>query len=63
MKQVVCLSEEEIKELIAQHFCVDKDKVRIDVHKEWRGYGLGEHFEDEISALFEVPVATTAVKG
>lgn len=50
MKHTIELNKEDIQNLIAKEFNVDKDKVSVSIRKVYRGYGYFEHQENEIYA-------------
>lgn len=48
------LDENDITEILAQHFCVTKDKVNLYTQKESRGFYVDEH--DEIVVYADITV-------
>lgn len=45
MKEHIELSRDNIKKIIAEHFCVREDKVAVAVEPKSVGYGKDEHYE------------------
>ncbi len=45
MKTITELNENDIKEIIAKHFDIEKYAVNIETKNECKGYGMSEHNE------------------
>lgn len=56
MKKMVELTEEDIMQIIANSFCIDKKNVEIRHFKESKGYGLNEHDASAIKAIVQLPM-------
>lgn len=56
MKKQICLTQDDIQQIIANAFNVDNDKVYIESYKDLEGYGTGEHFVAKVKATVEVPM-------
>jgi hypothetical protein len=56
MKKQICLTQDDIQQIIANAFNVDNDKVYLESYKDLEGYGTGEHFVAKVKATVEVPM-------
>lgn len=56
MKKQICLTQDDIRQIIANAFAVDTDKVDLEPYKDLEGYGTGEHYVAKIKATVEVPM-------
>ena len=56
MKKQVCLTQDDIRQIIANAFSVDTDKVDLEPYKDIEGYGTGEHYVAKVKATVEVPM-------
>lgn len=56
MKKQICLTQDEIRQIIADAFNVDNDKVYLEPYKDLEGYGTGEHYVAKVKATVEVPM-------
>lgn len=56
MKKQVCLTQDDIRQIIANAFCVDIDKVNLEPYKDLEGWGSSEHFVAKVKATIEVPM-------
>ena len=56
MKKQVFLTKDDIQQIIANSFGVDKDKVCIELYKEAEGYGYGERYATKVEAIVEMPM-------
>lgn len=55
------IGENEIRNIIAAHYNVNKDAVVIHVKQEWAGYGQGEHTENRTEATIILPSSNTTI--
>ena len=56
MKKQICLTQDDIQQIIANAFSVDNDKVDIEPYRDCEGYGTGERFITKVKATVEVPM-------
>lgn len=56
MKKQICLTQDDIRQIIANAFSVDTDKVDLEPYKDLEGYGTSEHYVAKIKATVEVPM-------
>ena len=56
MKKQICLTQDDIQQIIANAFNVDNDKVFLESYKDLEGYGTGEHYVAKVQATVEVPM-------
>ena len=56
MTKQICLTQDDIQQIIANAFSVDEDKVDLELYKDLEGYGTGEHFVTNVKATVEVPM-------
>ena len=56
MKKQICLTQDDIRQIIANAFSVDTDKVDLEPYQDLEGYGTGEHFVAKVKATVEVPM-------
>ena len=56
MKKQICLTHNDIQQIIANAFSVDKDKVDLEPYKYLEGYGTLEHYVVKVKATVEVPM-------
>ena len=56
MKNQVYLTQDDIRQIIANAFSVDTDKVNLEPYKDLEGYGTSEHFIAKVKATVEVPM-------
>lgn len=56
MKKQICLTQDDIQQIIANAFNVDNDKVYLESYKDLEGYRTGEHFVAKVKATVEVPM-------
>lgn len=56
MKKQICLTQDDIQQIIANAFNVDNDKVYLESYKDLEGYGTGEHYVERVKATVEVPM-------
>lgn len=56
MKKQICLTQDDIQQIIANAFSVDKCKVDLESYKDLEGYGTGEHYVARVKATVEVPM-------
>ena len=56
MKKQICLTQDDIQQIIANAFNVDNDKVYIESYKDLEGYGTSEHYVAKVKATVEVPM-------
>ena len=56
MKKQICLTQDDIQQIIANAFNVDNNKVCVESYKDLEGYGTGEHFVAKVKATVEVPM-------
>ena len=56
MKKQICLTQDDIRQIIANSFSVDTDKVNLEPYQDLEGYGTGEHFVAKVKATVEVPM-------
>ena len=56
MKKQICLTQDDIQQIIANAFSVDTDKVDLELYKDVEGYGTGEHYVAKVKATVEVPM-------
>lgn len=54
-KQIV-LNEDDIRQVIANSFSVDKGKVYLITFTETKGYGTGEHTVTSVKANVDIPM-------
>ena len=52
----IVLNEDDIRQVIANSFSVDKAKVYLITFTETKGYGMGEHTVTSVKAHVDVPV-------
>ena len=50
MQTIIKLNEDDMINIIANHYQVDKSNVKIRVEQECVGYGIGEHMEPFVFA-------------
>ena len=56
MKKQICLTQDDIQQVIANAFNVDNDKVYIELYKDLEGYGTSECYVAKVRAIVEVPM-------
>ena len=56
MKKQICLTQDDIRQIIANAFSVDTDKVDLEPYKDLEGYGVCEHYVAKVKATVEVPM-------
>lgn len=56
MKKQICLNQDDIQQIIADSFCVDKEKVILEFYKDIEGFGTSERYIARIKATIEVPM-------
>lgn len=56
MKKQICLTQDDIQQIIANAFNVDNDKVYLESYKDLEGYGTSEHYVAKVKATVEVPI-------
>lgn len=56
MKKQICLTEDDIRQIISNAFDVDKNKVNLETYTDIEGYGTGEHRVTRLKATVEVPM-------
>ena len=56
MKKQICLTQDDIRQIIANAFSVDTDKVDLEPYQGLEGYGTGEHYVARVKATVEVPM-------
>lgn len=56
MKKQICLTQDDIQQIIANTFNVDNDKVYIESYKDLEGYGTSEYYVARVKATVEVPM-------
>ena len=56
MKKQICLTQDDIQQIIANAFNVDNDKVYLETYKDLQGYGTSEHYVAKVKATVEVPM-------
>ena len=57
MTKQMCLTQDDIQQIIASAFSVDKDKVFLEPYKDLEGYGTGEHYVAKVKATVQLPIA------
>lgn len=55
MKNQVYLAQDDIRQIIANAFCVDVDKVNLEPYKDYE-WGSSEHYVEKVKATVEVPM-------
>lgn len=56
MKKQICLTQDDIQQIIANAFSVDMDKVNIEPYRDCERYGLMENYVTKVKATVEVPM-------
>lgn len=56
MKKQICLTQDDIQQIIANAFNVDNDKVYLESYKDLEGYGTSEHYVAKVKATVEMPM-------
>ncbi len=56
MKKQICLNQDDIQQIIADSFCVDKKNVILEFYKDIEGFGISERYIAMIKATVEVPM-------
>ena len=56
MKKQICLTQDDIQNIIANAFNVDNDKVCLSPYTDIEGYGTSEHYVAKVKATVEVPM-------
>jgi ribosomal protein S24E len=56
MKKQICLTQDDIQQIIANAFNVDNDNVYVEPYKDLEGYGTSEHYVAKVKATVEVPM-------
>ena len=56
MKKQICLTQDDIQQIIANAFNVDNDKVYLESYKDIEGYGTDEHYVAKAKATVELPM-------
>ena len=56
MKKQICLTQDDIQQIIANAFNVDNDKVYLETYKDLKGYGTSEQYVAKVKATVEVPM-------
>lgn len=56
MKKQICLTQDDIQQIIANAFNVDNDNVYIEFYTDLEGYGTSEHYVAKVKATVEVPM-------
>ena len=56
MKKQICLTQDNIRQIIANAFSVDTDKVDLEPYKDLEGCGTSEHYVAKVKATVEVPM-------
>lgn len=56
MKKQICLTQDDIQQIIANAFSVDTDKVDLELYKDVEGYGTSERYVAKVKATVEVPM-------
>ena len=56
MKKQICLTQDDIAQIIADSFSVETDKVNVEMFVDIEGYGLHEHYSNKVRATVEVPM-------
>lgn len=56
MKKQICLTQDDIQQIIANTFNVDNDKVYIESYKDLEGYGTSGYYVARVKATVEVPM-------
>jgi hypothetical protein len=56
MKKQICLTQDDIQQIIANAFSVDKDKVNFEPYRDWKVDGTAEYYVTKVKATVEVPM-------
>lgn len=56
MKKQICLTQDDIQQIIANAFNIDNDKVYLESYTDLEGYGTSEHYVAKVKATVEVPM-------
>lgn len=56
MKKQIVLTQDDIQQVIANTFCVDKDKVNLEPFITIEGFKMDEHPVAKVKATIEVPM-------
>lgn len=53
MERFIKLNEQDIIQALADHYNVDRDRVRLKIESRWEGYGPTEHQVPTVSAIIQ----------
>ena len=56
MKKQIVLTQDDIHQIIANSFSVDKSKVNLEPFQDIEGWGTGEHYVPKVRATVEIPM-------